>query len=396
MSVSFSLKGLINMRLFELVSSAYLHEGFKEVSNKFTSEIDNQDEVAKYIELYKELSKKNQLSGDEKNIDSWGKRPFSEFKQFIDQKSNQQTRTSVKRSKNVGKSITLFENEEWLIVVPLNVDASCYHGKNTDWCTAKPNDNYFSKYFFNNDITLIYLLKIKTGEKWAIAYNNKEDTMELFDERDNTLFNGDFIEETGIYPKAVVALAKKNNDVIQLGRVENEKDDMEFLFNRAIEDGQRNPKLERMIQNANNIKVGFKYMAYFPEVKFKFPTNVILKAFTTNNGDVLLNDVYTQVDLPDGLVVKGDFSIATCREFTSLPTNLTVHGDLFAYKSGLTSLPKNLKVGGNISILDTNIKSIPQDIEVGGNVYITMGTMPVTYKDRLKPIGINGEVVFRS
>lgn len=383
------------MRLMELIKNT-LYEGFKEVSSKFMSEINDQDEVSKYINLYKELSKKNQLSGDEKNIDLWGKKPFNEFKHFVDQKSNQQTKTSVKRSKNVGKSITLFENEEWLIVVPLNQDASCYHGKNTDWCTAKPNDNYFSKYFFNNDITLIYLLKIQTGEKWAIAYHNQEDTMELFDERDNSMFNGDFVEETGIYPKAIVALAKKNDEVIKLGRVENEKEDMHFLFDRAVENDQRNPKLEKMIQNSNNIKVGFKYMAYFPEVKFNFPAKVILKAYTTNDGDVLLNDVYTQVDLPDGLNVKGDFSIATCRNFTSLPNNLTVNGDLYAYKSGLTALPKNLKVGGNVSILDTNIKSIPQDIEIGGNVYITMGTMPTAYKDRLKPIGIKGEVVFRS
>lgn len=68
------------MFLFELFESLRLDEGYKEVSNKFTNEVGNSDEVKKFIDMYRELSNKNRLSGKEKDINFWGKGSFSDFK----------------------------------------------------------------------------------------------------------------------------------------------------------------------------------------------------------------------------------------------------------------------------------------------------------------------------
>ena len=43
------------------------------------------------------------------------------------------------------------ENDDWLVVIPLDKDASCFHGKNSDWCTTKINQGNFEDYFYENN-----------------------------------------------------------------------------------------------------------------------------------------------------------------------------------------------------------------------------------------------------
>ena len=55
---------------------------------------------------------------------------------------------------------------------------------------------------------------------------------------------------------------------------------------------------------------------------------------------------------------------------TSLPSNLTVGGDLYLYNSKITSLPSDLKVGGSLYLSNTPIISLPSDLKVGGYLYL--------------------------
>jgi hypothetical protein len=174
-------------------------EGYKEATAEFTSASNDKAEVDKVIAQYKELVNRNQVKGDERNIDWWRKQGWNKFKEFVSSKSTEKSITQVKRSKNEGDSHTIAENATWLIVVPLDKDASCFHGKNTDWCTTKPFANYFENYFYNREVTLIYCLNKKNGEKWAIAGHKKlEGKAEYFDKNDASLSREEFDNQTGL------------------------------------------------------------------------------------------------------------------------------------------------------------------------------------------------------
>jgi len=145
-----------------------LVEGYKEVTQKFAQEAEA-EQVKKAIDQYRELVNRNQVQGNERNIDWWGKQGWERFRTFVNAKSQQQSITQQKKRKNTGRSHTLAENDRWLIVVPLDKDASCFHGKGTDWCTTKPDHDYFHVYFLNSSATLIYFLQKQTGAKWAAS-----------------------------------------------------------------------------------------------------------------------------------------------------------------------------------------------------------------------------------
>jgi hypothetical protein len=182
------------MRINEII-----YEGYKEATAEFTTASNDKAEVDKVIAQYRELVYRNQVKGDEKNIDWWRKQGWDKFKEFVSSKSSEKSITQVKRSKDEGDSHTIAENSTWLIVVPLDKDASCFHGKNTDWCTAKPFASFFEIYFYKDEVTLIYCLNKKTGDKWAIAGHKKLDgKAEYFDKNDKSLTKEQFDARTGL------------------------------------------------------------------------------------------------------------------------------------------------------------------------------------------------------
>ena len=186
------------MNLFAtLINKLYLPEGYTEAQRDFALAGDP-DQVAQAIATYKDLVNRNQFSGDERNIDWWRKQGWEKFKNTIDNKAGQKTKTQEKRSKSVGDAITLEETGDWLIIVPLDKDASCYHGKNTDWCTAKPFASHFEQYFYRDNVSLIYFLQITTGKRWACAVYDDRNQQEWFDSNDNSIDVQQFTQQTGI------------------------------------------------------------------------------------------------------------------------------------------------------------------------------------------------------
>ena len=141
------------MRIHEIIN-----EGYKEAQSEFGSVIDPTKALA-LINQYKVLCQRNQVVGQERNIDYWRKQGVDAFAKFVQQKLTIPSKTEIKRSKIPGKHIDLVDNDQWQIVIPLDKEASCFHGKNTKWCTTKPNASYFEQYFYDNSVTLIYLLQ---------------------------------------------------------------------------------------------------------------------------------------------------------------------------------------------------------------------------------------------
>lgn len=83
--------------------------------------------------------------------------------------------------------IKLYEDTDWLLVRPLNHDASCKYGAGTQWCTTqRDNTDFFHNY--SKDL-LIYLLHKKSNYKFAFYApgNDPEDGVEIYNPIDNDI-----------------------------------------------------------------------------------------------------------------------------------------------------------------------------------------------------------------
>lgn len=232
------------MRAYEFIA-----EGYKEAELAFSREADAQS-VKTALAQYRDLVNRNQVQGDQRNIDWWAKQGWERFNQFVTAKSGERSRTQIKRSKIPGRSIRLAEDDNWLIVIPLDKAASCFHGRNTDWCTAKPDQDHFNSYFHRNGITLIYCLRKQDGAKWAVAVKpeSMDQENQFFDQRDTSISQGSFQIQTGLNAAQIIALAKRQAEPVQQTRsdVAQFKSRIDDLLQNQTP-GTRTPELENML-----------------------------------------------------------------------------------------------------------------------------------------------------
>jgi hypothetical protein len=77
----------------------------------------------------------------------------------------------LKNKKN--RIMILHQDEEWLVIKPLSIEASVNYGYGTKWCTSMKNSNsYFHKY--SRDGVLLFVINRKNGVKYAFYSSPKE------------------------------------------------------------------------------------------------------------------------------------------------------------------------------------------------------------------------------
>ena len=253
-----------------------IKEGYKEVTVKFNTASSDESEVKKYIMAYKDLVNRNQVQGDERNIDWWGKQGWKEFKKFVDAMSTRKSKSQKKKNRDVGKSITLEETDKWLIVVPLDKDASCFYGRGSSWCTASKSDNYFNQYFLDDEVTLIYFILKDNANKWAIAVGEDDGTLEgdapaeYYDINDNDGTEEEFIEQTGLDPQVYINMVNEDNgykDSSAWAAIENHRDDnrskiddLERMIEDVVRTGKQDRETETLLIKFGKPRHIYKYM----------------------------------------------------------------------------------------------------------------------------------------
>ena len=96
-----------------------------------------------------------------------------------------------------------YEDDTWLVIVPHSQEASCYYGKNTQWCTAATgSQNYFDYY---NEKGLLYInINKKTNKKYQFHF----ETNSFMDETD-TPINSPITKTIGLSNGLVQSYANK-------------------------------------------------------------------------------------------------------------------------------------------------------------------------------------------
>jgi hypothetical protein len=189
----------------------FIIEGYREAAAEFAQSAEQQ-QVVDTIELFKTLVNKNQLQGDERNIDWWRKQGWEKFNSRVQALAAQPTKTQLKRRLVQGKKIVLQDDEDWYCVIPLDKNSSCSLGKNTKWCTARPEEDYFVKYFHDNYI-LIYCTRASGGEKYAVLLEPDSGKYAVYNQFDTIV---DVPRDLDI--RGIVGLSKHHEPAIQAVR----------------------------------------------------------------------------------------------------------------------------------------------------------------------------------
>ena len=298
------------MKLFELF---YIAEGYREAETEFAKVADPAT-VRQTISTYKELVNKNQFKGNERNIDFWRKQGWENFYNSVTKVASTPTPTQTKRSKIVGKSINVFENDRWLIVIPVDKNASCFHGKTTDWCTAKPDRDHYESYFYDKEITLIYCLNKVNGSKWAIAAHPKLDQIECFDQEDQSLEPEEFKSQTGLGPVSIVRRVHKDfGDELASNRNQYKEYKRRLSHMSHSELFVRNEKIEEMLLYVKDPELCANYV--YVCGKGNYPETIALLAIKysgalVRNIENLTNKIIATIarDKPEDLLYIDDVS----------------------------------------------------------------------------------------
>jgi len=144
---------------------------FKAVEKKFEDQGIDLDTINVYIDDFKKLKDQNRIvSLDEKNIDYWGKKPWEEFKEFIDKLKTTKSKSAEKKLKKIEGAELYAENEDWYVYRILTLDASIMYGSGTKWCITQKDNTHFKNYASKHNI-YFYISKYRedTDQYYKIA-----------------------------------------------------------------------------------------------------------------------------------------------------------------------------------------------------------------------------------
>lgn len=97
---------------------------------------------------------------------------ISSYKNWLEIKESVDDAKEVLRLKELEKQVNkLYEDDEWLVVIPLSFEASKSYGSSTKWCTTQ--EQHWRSYY--KEYKLIYIINKLSNEKYAISREKEKD-----------------------------------------------------------------------------------------------------------------------------------------------------------------------------------------------------------------------------
>jgi len=198
--------------------------------------------VSNYLELFEKYKKVIPLESRDINSFKNIQDLYSVVKGF---EGNEDTTPTSKKSETRKIKDTeidkIFDDEEWLVMIPKTERASCIIGKGTQWCTAaEESDNMFDHY--NSDGPLFVIINKGSGEKFQMHIESNQLTDAQ--DREITTYNlFDFDEGDGLYYFFKKRLGLKFYDFILKNGIDEYVDGgYSETFNDALYEAKDLPK----------------------------------------------------------------------------------------------------------------------------------------------------------
>ena len=172
--------------------------------------------VHTYLEKFVKLNRRKKIASPQNDINK-----YSSFKNFMDVLDQYPDPDQEAVQKDKGTAFTLYEDDNFRVIVPQNEPAACYYGQGTRWCTSGTKNNMFS-YYHNIAPILIALPKNPEhpGEKYQMTFGVSIDDYPMKSDSDIE----DYINWNDDYSDSGL------DEVLDYGQIMDERDDPVTLF----------------------------------------------------------------------------------------------------------------------------------------------------------------------
>jgi len=157
---------------------------FDDVLSKWTPEA-SEDDIYKYINMFKTLKSRNIIKGIHSDISPWVKRSFDDFKEFVDNKilSYKEQDQFKTTSKDIDR---IFENNVVLVISPNTHEASQKYGAHTKWCTSGRDRKSWDEWIDRGG-KFYFILPKNNKKKFAVVVSPDGSVKQLYDDTNNEL-----------------------------------------------------------------------------------------------------------------------------------------------------------------------------------------------------------------
>lgn len=155
------------MQLVAALKKVLVEADFKSVTYTFVNQGIAKDEIDTYLNFFKSLKDSNRIKTHyEKNIDYWGKKPWEEFKKFIDELQSTISKTKEKKLHKMEGAKLIAESKLWSVYHILTYEASKLYGSGTKWCISERSNDSWNLYAPENNIYFIISKIRKSNDIW--------------------------------------------------------------------------------------------------------------------------------------------------------------------------------------------------------------------------------------
>ncbi len=162
-------------------------------------------EVYDMLDLFDSAIKSNLLQN--KDINSKQYDSLQKLQTEVIEASSKTSKTKIKRTIKSEGSKKIYEDKQYLVIIPETESASCFYGTGTKWCiSATESKNYFDHYT-DQGIKFIFIINKKEIQtdpysKIAIAHvPNRGFHYEIYDSKDKSIEASDVLDK---FPKIIV------------------------------------------------------------------------------------------------------------------------------------------------------------------------------------------------
>ena len=149
--------------LEKVLARLLIQADFKTVQKKFLDQGIDEDIVKQYLEEFKVLRDKRDL-GENKDIELWGKKPWDEFKEFVDKTKEEKSKSEEKRVQKTEGAELVSEDDNWFVYKISTHEAAMLYGSGTKWCITQKDGQHWKSYTRKGSCFYFLISKTKSKE----------------------------------------------------------------------------------------------------------------------------------------------------------------------------------------------------------------------------------------
>ncbi len=127
--------------------------------------------LADYLAKFDKLKRRKKIQPPRNDFNRY--RSLEDFMDVVDEYPDEEAESKPEEKKNATE---LYRDDKLIVTIPQDVEAACYYGQGTRWCTAGKNNNMFDYYTKGNRPLYVIIPRQQAypGEKYQFHFETKQ------------------------------------------------------------------------------------------------------------------------------------------------------------------------------------------------------------------------------